>query len=200
MKKALEYRAAELREEMETHEQSLVHEDIRASLERRLRRAEREAEQIRPGPRGHGPAYYAEVYLAALQTSRTPTKAVADHFGVASSTANKLVERSRHHYGFIPPASQGKATGLSQAPTRRRRGGRDEGTDHRSGQRAGRKGRRTSWAYVIDLPPLRGKRRFARQVGGFSTKKSCQATRAADLTQLGKGRDPFSTTSHSRLT
>ncbi|MDQ3532036.1 MAG: site-specific integrase [Actinomycetota bacterium] len=55
----------------------------------------------------------------------------------------------------------------------------------------GARGRRTSWAAVIDLPPLRGKRR-RRQVGGFSTKKSCQAAMAADLTQLGKGRDPFS--------
>lgn len=44
---------------------------------------------------------------------------------------------------------------------------------------------------MIDLPPVRGKRHRT-QAGGFKTKKACEQALAAALTQLGKGRNPFS--------
>ena len=70
------------------------------------------------GPRVGRPrldiAVYAEtaaVYESAIHTGRDPTKAVAEHFHVARSTAGTRVRRSRE-FGFLPPTTRGRAGGV----------------------------------------------------------------------------------------
>ncbi len=49
-----------------------------------------------------------KVYKAAHQEGRSPTQAVADHFGTGHSTAAKWVGAARRN-GHLPPANPGKA-------------------------------------------------------------------------------------------
>ncbi|MGH2749358.1 MAG: hypothetical protein ACRDK3_00520 [Actinomycetota bacterium] len=93
-------------------------------LRRRLKDAEKRAEQTRVGPKGYPPSHFkdvAEVYLDALEDG-APTKTVAEHFGVEYHVAAKWVATARSQkYGFLPPTTKGRAALSVQRKRRRKR-------------------------------------------------------------------------------
>lgn len=52
----------------------------------------------------------AQVYSTALARNEPPTQAVADHFGLAHSSASKVIRRARDAE-LLPETTQGKAAG-----------------------------------------------------------------------------------------
>jgi hypothetical protein len=86
------------------------------------RHTESEAEAIqqlaseprRGGRKGHGDRHYAavaEVYAIAWAGGGHPTKAVAEHWSVAKTTAAKWVLRARE-LGFLQPTTRGRPGGV----------------------------------------------------------------------------------------
>lgn len=79
--------------------------------------------KARGRPRIYGPEHFAEVarvYREADARSRTPTRAVARHFGVSQAAAAKWVARCRE-LGLLPPTTRGKARGVAPREGRRNR-------------------------------------------------------------------------------
>lgn len=96
--------------------------ETRTRAKELLRLAERSARRKRLGrPRKYDREYFEEVarvYREGYRTTGTPTVAVKEHFGVAYSTANKLVARARNEFGLLPKTVKGEPR---VAPRRGRR-------------------------------------------------------------------------------
>jgi hypothetical protein len=105
-----------------------------AFSERAREASARDLERMRrPGPqRKYDDRHYAEVarvYLAAFQENRSPTRAVAQHFGVSQSMAAKFVWKARSkEYGLLAPTSSGLPSGApaSSSRTKRQKGEQDK--------------------------------------------------------------------------
>lgn len=93
-----------------------------AANELKGRHTESEAEaiqQLASGPRrggrkGHGDGHYAavaEVYATAWADGVHPTKAVAEHWSIAKTTAAKWVFKARE-LGFLEPTTKGRPGGV----------------------------------------------------------------------------------------
>jgi hypothetical protein len=72
------------------------------------------SEPRRGGRKGHGDDHYAavaEVYATAWADGFHPTKAVAEHWSIAKTTAAKWVFRARD-LGFLEPTTRGRPGGI----------------------------------------------------------------------------------------
>ncbi len=75
------------------------------------------SEPRRGGRKGHGDGHYAdvaEVYATAWADGVHPTKAVAEHWSIAKTTAAKWVFRARE-LGFLEPTTRGRPGGIPHA-------------------------------------------------------------------------------------
>jgi hypothetical protein len=78
-----------------------------------------EGQQSKRGrPRTRGKDHFAEVARVYVSSPTKPTKAVAEHFDVTSSTAANWVSRARE-LGLIAPTTRGRASGASDAARKR---------------------------------------------------------------------------------